>query len=86
VVAEEWSTDDEGNIILNPLIEYELATPIGVDICVRLSVAVRSLEPGTPFGNVQIAITSFQARELAYSLLEAADKIEQPRSQGPANQ
>jgi hypothetical protein len=31
---------------------------------------------------VQLAISSVQARELAYSLLDAADKIERPPSEG----
>jgi hypothetical protein len=82
VAAEDWSTDGDGNIIINPLVEYEMATPTGLGICVRLSVAVQTLERGTRVGNVQLAISSVQARELAYSLLDAADKIERPPSEG----
>jgi hypothetical protein len=84
VAAEDWSTDGDGNIIVNPLVEYEMATPTGLGICVRLSVEVQTLERGTRVGNVQLAISPVQARELAYSLLDAADKIERPPSRaGP---
>jgi hypothetical protein len=76
VAAEDWSMDGDGNIIINPLVEYEMATPTGLGICVRLSVAVQTIESGTRVGNVQLAILPVQARELAYSLLDAADKIE----------
>jgi hypothetical protein len=53
-----------------------MAMPMGLGICVRLSVAVQTIESGTRVGNVQLAISPVQARELAYSLLDAADKIE----------
>jgi hypothetical protein len=84
VAAGDWSTDGDGNIIINPLVEYEMATPTGLGICVRLSVEVQTLERGTRVGNVQLAISPVQARELAYSLLDAADNIERPPSRaGP---
>jgi hypothetical protein len=78
MAAEDWSTDGDGNIIINPLVRYEMATPTGLGICVRLAVAVQTIERGTRMGNVQLSISPVQARELAYSLLDAADKIERP--------
>jgi hypothetical protein len=81
VAAEHWSTDGDGNITINPLVEYEMATPTGLGICVSLSVAMQTLERGA-VGNVQLSISPVQARELAYALLDAADKIERPPSEG----
>jgi hypothetical protein len=86
MAIEDWVKDDAGDIILNPLVDYEIRIALGMGILVRLSVADRSLEPGTALGSVQLALVPVQARELARSLVEAADRSERPPPPGTPRQ
>lgn len=76
--ANDWEQDAEGNLIVCPLQGYETALFHGVGICVRLSVLDQTAEGEVRAMNFQIALTPVSARALAQSLLQAADRAEQP--------
>ncbi len=86
MAEEDWVTNEAGRIILNPLVDYEIQLFHGAGICVRLSVADRSLEAGTPLGSVQLNLLPVQARALAESLRRAAEKAEKPPPPGTTRQ
>lgn len=75
---DDWVTDDKGQIIINPLVEYKIALFHGAGICVQLSLADRSLEAGSPLAYAQVAMTPPQARQLASDLQQWAGLAERP--------
>ena len=72
MAIEDWKKDEKG-VILHPLAGYTVAIFRGT-IGVRLLLADRSGAAGTPVGTAQISCSPEEARALARSLIEGADR------------
>lgn len=72
----EWLVDRDGHIIVFPALSWDTKVFHGIQIGVRLQVAV--LRDGKPIDalSVQMGLVTSQARRLAADLLECADAIE----------
>jgi hypothetical protein len=71
-----WETDDQGNIVLAPLIGFH-AAPAADTLCVvRIEFARTPAQLAEKAEHLQLAMTPVQARMLAGDLLKIAEKIE----------
>lgn len=83
MAINEWNKDDKG-VILTALAGYEIAIFRHAVIGVRVLLADRSLTPGAPLASTQLSCSPDQARALAKSLSEAADRVEESTPEGTA--
>jgi hypothetical protein len=71
-----WETDEQGNIVLAPLIGFH-AAPAAEALCVvRIEFARTPAQLAEKAEHQQLAMTPVQARLLAGDLLKIAEKIE----------
>jgi hypothetical protein len=79
----DWELDDNGHIIVRPVIGWDMSLFRGMQIGVQLQFL--RLQGGRAVGreNIQLGLTSAAARQLALDLVEIADRIE--RTDRPAN-
>jgi hypothetical protein len=81
MVMPNWETDDEGLVILHPIVAYETALLAQTGCGLRLEFVDRPEDIGRSSRFLTFAMLPKQARELAADLLAMADKAVQ-RPQG----
>jgi hypothetical protein len=81
--VENWKKDETGNVIVRPVVSYELMIAAGVAIAVRLEYANPGDKLQKPTGNLQAVLTPTQAEQLGRALLKTAETIANQPPTGP---
>lgn len=76
MTGETWETDKDGNIIVFPLVSFQIELFHGAGIAVQLRTADRSLEAGSPIYAMQLALLPDHALALADALVMAAGRAQ----------
>lgn len=82
----DWQLNEQGNVILPPLISYQTAVAAEMGCAMQLLIAKPGETPQTASLIVQLAMTPAQALELAEALQQMANHILQtPHQNGMAH-
>lgn len=85
--AQSWALDDKGNIILQPLVSYQVVLAAEMSIVVQLNVLTQAKDDPDQVGQAiaaQLVLTPIQAEALSQSLINAANKAQQKPSNTPS--
>jgi hypothetical protein len=81
----DWEKNAQGNVIVNPLVDYQIAEIHGVGCLVRLELSDRADSPRTVSKSVQVGIDIDTASALARDLQKMVQQILSGRPDGQAN-
>ncbi len=81
--VKDWAKDDNGQVIVHPVLEYETAIGTSETVCLRIVRARAGERIANVPEIVQLALTPYQAALLAQDLILATEAIEAPKSNGP---
>jgi hypothetical protein len=76
VRMSNWETDDQGNVVYAPLVNFHAAPMAGILCAVRIEFARTPAQLAEGLEHLQLALTPVQARQLAGDLLQIAEKID----------
>lgn len=78
-----WNIDDEGNIIVRPVVAYKTMIAAEIAVCLRLEILHPGDELQKPSGWQQLVMSPEQAKAIAQALLDAAARVlDQPKPPG----
>jgi hypothetical protein len=80
-----WDANEQGNVLLSPLISYQPAILAEMGCGIRLVLARRQDEPETDPIVVQMAMSVVQAQSLVRDLQRLIDRILDSPPVGPTN-
>lgn len=72
----DWETDEKGNVVYAPLVNFQAAPMAGILCAVRIEFARTPAQLAGNLEHLQLAITPVQARAIASDLIQIAEKIE----------
>lgn len=80
----DWDKNAAGLVVLSPLVDYQVASLMGMGCGLRLRLARPEDGPETPATAVQVGMSVHQAISLARDILKITEQLlEPPQSQPP---